>query len=361
MQGRVVVRDLSHSGESLSVIDIDKNNLALLNIPGIQKIQFDIIDQKKLISLMSKFDLIIGALPAKFGFYAWQCAVEAGVDIVDMSYASDDPFLLDRQAKIAGIRIVPDAGYAPGLSNILVGEATRQYKNISYLKIMVGGIPQKPSPPFNYRITWSPEDLVEEYTRPARIYKNCRIVTVPALTGIEEFYIKGIGRLESFYTDGLRTLLKTMSKIKNMEEKTIRYCGHAAVFKNLIACGFFSNAPIRLNNTEIPCREFTLRYLEHELSKGSEHDLTILIIQLKGQGQIKTYQIIDFYDRKNQITSMARMTAYTCAVIARCIKNYPEYGVIPPEYLGMIPGLCNYIKSELKNRGIKIRVTTKKV
>ncbi len=186
-------------------------------------------------------------------------------------------------------------------------------------------------------------------------------MTVPALTGIEQFSVPGVGRLESFYTDGLRTLLKTMRKIRNMEEKTIRYCGHAMLFKNLIACGFFSNAPIKLKNTEIPCREFTLRYLQNELSKGPEYDLTVLIIRLKGQGQTRAYQIIDYYDKKNQITSMARMTAYTCAVLARCIKSYPRYGVIPPEYLGMVPDLCNYIKTELKNSGIKIRVSNRKV
>lgn len=361
MQGRVVAQDLAYSACEVTVLDIDKKNITQLKSSDIKTLQFDIKNRKKLIRLMSEYDLIIGALPAKFGFYVWECAIEAGVDIVDMSYSADDPFLLHKEAERAGIKVVPDVGYAPGLSNVLIGEAYMQMEGVDYLKIMVGGIPERPIPPFNYRITWSLQDLIEEYTRPARIYKNYRLVTVPALSGVESFSIPGIGELEAFYTDGLRTLLKTMHRIRNMEEKTIRYPGHAMIFKTLIDSGFFSETPIKINNLEIPCREFTFRYLKDTLAQGQENDLTILLIQLKGKKESKQYQIIDYYDKKNRTTSMARMTAYSCAVISRCIKSYPKNGVIPPEYLGMVPGLCNFIKKELRKRGIKIKKFTKRV
>lgn len=349
MQGRIVAGDLSMS-YMVTVLDIDKSNLAQLRCPGVKKIQFDIKDQKKLVRLMSNYDLVVGALPARFGFYSMECAIEAGVDMVDMSYSPADPLLLDKEAKKTRIRIVPDAGYAPGLSNILIGEAYTRIGKVENLKIMVGGIPKKPIPPFNYRITWSPSDLIEEYTRPARIYRNYHVVSVPALTGLEEFYIRGIGRLEAFYTDGLRTLLNTMRKIRNMEEKTIRYPGHAAIFKTLIECGFFSNKEVKVGGNNILCNEFTFEYLRKQLSKGPEYDLTILIIEINGK---RRYCIIDYYDTKNKITSMARMTGYTCAVISRCIKEYPEYGIIPPEYLGMRSEFYNFVIKELKKRRVK--------
>jgi saccharopine dehydrogenase-like NADP-dependent oxidoreductase len=354
MQGRIVAQDLASYPFEITVLDIDRNNLRKLNCPAIKKLQFDIKDRRKLIRLISNYDLVIGALPAKFGFYSMETAVEAGVDMVDMSYSSTDPFLLDSEAKKTKTKIIPDAGYAPGLSNILVGEAYIQMYKIEQLKIMVGGMPEKPIPPFNYHITWSPQDLIEEYTRPARIYRNHRVVVVPALTGIEELYVPGIGKLESFYTDGLRTLLKTMHKIRNMEEKTIRYPGHAKIFKTFIDCGLFSSQRVKLNNVELSSSEFMLKYLKDQLSKGSDYDLTVLLIELKGQNQVRRYRIIDHYDKKNKITSMARMTAYSCAVISRCIQQYPEYGIIPPEYLGMKPKFCDFIKKELRKRTIKI-------
>jgi saccharopine dehydrogenase-like NADP-dependent oxidoreductase len=355
MQGRVVAKDLKNSYPGITVIDIDENNLKKLHYPGIKRIQFDVRDRKRLVRLMSDYELIIGALPARFGFYSMECAIEAGVDMVDMSYSAEDPFLLDKEAKKARIKIIPDAGYAPGLSNILTGEGYQELKRVDHLKIMVGGIPEDPIPPFNYRITWSPSDLIEEYTRPARIYRNYRIVTVPALSGVEEFYLPGVGRLEAFYTDGLRTLLKTMQKIKNMEEKTIRYAGHSTIFKTLIDCGFFSDERVVINGKDVICADFSFHYLKKVLSKGPEYDITILLIELKGPGGVRKYRIIDHYDRRNKITSMARMTAYSCAVIARCIKDYPEFGIIPPEYLGMKREFCSFIKGELKKRRIRLQ------
>ncbi len=353
MQGRIVARDLATTSSNITIIDIDKNNLARLNIPGIRKVEFDVKDQKRLIRLMSDYDLAIGALPSNLGFYSMECAIESGIDFVDMSYSPADPFLLDREAKRAGIKIVPDAGYAPGLSNIIIGDMYRRVEKIDNLKIMVGGIPEKPIPPFNYRITWSLEDLIEEYTRPARIFKNCRVITVPALSGIEEFSIPGVGRLEAFYTDGLRTLLKTMRKIRNMEEKTIRYPGHAKIFKTLNECGFLSNRCVEINNLKIPCYEFTLKYLRKELNRGSVYDITILIIEMDNKNKRTRYRIIDHYDKKKKITSMARMTGYTCAIIARCIKDYPRYGIIPPEYLGFESGFFEFVKKELRRRGVR--------
>ena len=52
---------------------------------------------------------------------------------------------------------------------------------------------------------------------------------------------------------------------------------------------------------------------------------------------------------------MARMTAYTGSVITQCVKKYPDFGVIPPEYLGMKSGLCQFIKTELKKKNIDIK------
>ncbi len=354
MQGRVVAQELARFGNDITVIDIDRKKLSQLKISGIKKLQFDIQDKKKLIELMSNFDLVVGALPARFGFYSMECALYAGVDMVDMSYSEIDPFLLDKDAKKSRLKIVPDAGFAPGLSNILVGETVSEMKGIENLKIMVGGIPKDPIPPFNYSITWSVQDLIEEYERPARIRKNFKTIKVPALSGTEEFFIPGVGRLECFYTDGLRTLLKTIPEIKNMEEKTIRYPGHARIFKTLIDCGFFSDEKIRMDKNEITCRDFTLNFLKDKLSTGRAYDLTILLIELKGRNSIRKYRCIDYYDRENHITSMARMTAYTCVMIARCIKEYPGFGVIAQEYLGMEPKIACFIKNELKKKDIRI-------
>jgi len=356
-QGCVAAQDLARAGHRVTVVDASKRNLKrIAKIKNIKTLQLDVKRSRVLVKTMSKFDIVLGALPSALGFYSMKCAIDAGVDMVDMSYLPQDPFLLDRAARKKRIKIVPDAGFAPGLSNVLIGEAYQELGKIDRLTILVGGLPQTPRPPFNYRITWSPADLIEEYTRPARIVKKFKTVVLEALTGIEEFTVPKIGRLECFYTDGLRTLLRTMPFVRDMEEKTIRYPGHAYLVKALIAAGFFSDEKVMFEGNFMKPKDFSLELLKRVLSQGDERDLSILIIDIKTKKGMRKYTCIDYYDEEKKITSMARMTAYTGSIITQCLKRYPGYGVVPPEYLGMNKTITHFIKRELKKRHIMINV-----
>jgi lysine 6-dehydrogenase len=356
MQGSVVAQDLCNHGHDVTVFD---NNIAYLRQlkkeVNIRARQFNVKDKIKFVKMLKNFDIVVGALPAALGAYTMDCALKAGVDLVDMSYSADDPFVFHDRARHKGIRIVPDAGFAPGLSNVLIGEAYRQFKGIDSLKIMVGGIPQDPQPPFNYAITWSPADLIEEYTRPTRIVQKGKVITVETLGGIETISIPKIGKLECFYTDGLRTLLKTIKGVETMEEKTIRYPGHAQMFKTIIDCGFLSDTSVHCGRRLMSIRDISMRYLRNVLKKNDNRDISVLIIAAKRRKKKRTYTVIDQYDRVNKITSMARMTAYTGSVIAQCVKKYDGFGVIPPENLGMDEAVCRMIKSKIKKHGITIR------
>lgn len=356
MQGRIVAQDLVNSGHKVTIID---NNISYLRqLKRYLKIdaqQFDVTYKVKFIKFLKNFDVVVGALPAALGYYTMDCAIKAGVDLVDMSYSVEDPLLLDEKAKLEQIRIIPDAGFAPGLSNILVGETYSDLGGIESLKIRAGGIPQKPEPPFNYRVTWSHDDLIEEYTRPARIVRNCEVRTVDALSGVEKLTVPEVGRLECFYTDGLRTLLKTIRDAKTMEEKTIRYPGYAKIFKIIIDCGFLSNQSVSCGKRLVKVKNVTTEFLRNVLSAGDERDISILIIEIKKGSKKRRHVCIDYYDDKSGITSMARMTGYTCSIIVQCIKKYPHYGVIPPEYLGMDKELSRFIRDELEKRNINIK------
>lgn len=356
MQGRVIAWDLAKAGHHVTVLDANSENFKKLKkLPNIKTLQFEIQDRQKLVKLLKKFDIVVGALPSALGFYSQKCAVEAGIDMVDISFIPEDSLELNKIAKAKKIKLVPDAGYAPGLSNILIGEAYHELKSIDSVRVLVGGIPQHPVPPFNYRITWSPADLLEEYLRPARIWRNYKMVSVDALSGVEEFNLKKIGKLECFYTDGLRTVLKTLKDIRNMEEKTIRYPGHAQLFKLIIDSGFLSDKPVKVDGGNVLPKKVALEVLRPLLSQGDEKDMTILIVEVSSKKGKRKYTCVDYYDERNHITSMERMTGFTCSIITQCIKDYPGFGVIPPEYLGMDKNLSGYIKNQLKARSIIIR------
>ncbi len=356
MQGSVAAGDLVRSGHRVTVVDTNRANLkAVSGLKNVRTLQLDVKKQSRLVEVMKDFDVVLGALPAALGFYSMQCAIAAGVDIVDMSYLPEDPFILEHKAKRGKIRVVPDAGFAPGLSNIIIGAADRELGGIDRLRILVGGLPQEPLPPFNYRITWSPADLIEEYTRPSRLIRNFKMVVKEALSGIEEFSFPKIGRLECFYTDGLRTFLRTFQHVKNMEEKTIRYPGHARLFKTLIDCGFLSASSLIFNGSPLCIRDFNLELLKKLLTKGKPRDVSLLIIEIASKRKKRRYVCTDYYDEKNRITSMARMTAFTGSIITQSIKNYAGYGVIAPEMLGRNRALASFIMREIKKRGIAVR------
>lgn len=356
LQGRVAAQDLAKHNHEVTILDNNKNNLKkVIKLSRIRTKLFDVRKKKELTKFIKDFDVVLGALPAHLGFYTMQCAVEAGVDIADMSYSDQDPFKLYKRAEKNKVRVIPDAGYAPGLSNVLVGEAYREFGKIDSLRILVGGLPINPRPPFNYQYTWSPDDLVQEYTRPARIVNNYKLLQVEALTGIENFYIPKIGKLECFYTDGLRTLLDTFKDIKNMEEKTIRYRGHAALIKEILNYGFAPDEDNPFTNSKVQPKDFVLDFLKDQLSQGDGKDLTILLIDIKNKRKRKRYRCIDYYDEKNKITSMTRMTAYSGSIFTQLIKNYPNYGVIAPEKLGMDEQICKHFKKEIAKRNIKIK------
>jgi lysine 6-dehydrogenase len=358
MQGSVVAQDLVKSGHAVTVFDNNINILRQLKKTAkITAREINVTNKIKFIRTIKGFDLMVGALPSAMGYYTMDCAIRAGTDLVDLSYSPEDPFLLHEKAVNEGIKIVPDAGFAPGLSNVLIGETYQEFKGIDSMKIMVGGIPQHPEPPFNYHMTWSLADVIEEYTRPAKILKDNEAITVPALSGIEKLALPKIGELECFYTDGLRTLLKTMKHVKTMEEKTIRYPGHARLFKTLIDCGLFKDQSVRYRKRLVRLRDVNIQYLRNVLRTGDPEDMSIMLIQIVKGRKKRNYTCIDYYDKKKEITSMARMTAYTGSVIAQCIKKYEHCGIVPPEYLGMDKKLCHFIKSELKKRSIVIKKT----
>ncbi|TMI76172.1 saccharopine dehydrogenase family protein, partial [Candidatus Bathyarchaeota archaeon] len=169
--GSEIARDLARSSEVDSVIVADAQPKNLKNVRGHEKIKtrrLDISQRKPLLATMRSVDLICGALPGRLGFQLMTIAVEAHRDLVDISYTPENPFKLHGKARDQENIIVPQCGVAPGFTNMCVGDASRRLGTITKVRVFVGGLPQNPMPPLNYRIVFSLEDVINEYSRPAR-------------------------------------------------------------------------------------------------------------------------------------------------------------------------------------------------
>ena len=327
-------------------------------------LELDISNYSNLLEIIDNVDLVIGLSPGRLGFNVMKACVEKKKNLIDLSFMAEDPLFFQKSALEREVIIIPDCGVAPGLSNILIGKASSQLEEVEDVSIYVGGLPQNPIPPLNYKVTWCVEDLFEEYTRKAKIIQNGKTVEVDALEGLEEIEFEGLGKFEAFFTDGVRTLHNTI-KANNMWEKTLRYSGHVEKIKLIKKLGLLKKEPITSIN--ISPWEFMCKFWEENLSFFEEKDLVLMRIKVSGRkGSAKflhSYEVIDFFDEKRNITAMGRSTAYTAfAVIKLMIENrIDRKGVTPPEILGMDKELFEEIEHTLKEKDLVIKEKIEKL
>ena len=355
--GSVMAQDLAKK-HNVTCVDIKKENLAKLN--NINTICADVSNPKKIKKIIQKFDLVVGALPGFMGYQMMRHVIEAGKNIVDISFFPEDPFGLDKLAKQKKVVAVMDCGVAPGMGNIIFGYHNLNMKITDY-ECLVGGLPEKREWPYEYQAVFSPIDVIEEYTRPARYVKDSKIITKEALSETEIINFDEIGSLESWNSDGLRSLIQTMKHVPNMIEKTLRYPGCVEYLKVLKYSGFFSYKEIEINGHKIRPIDVTAKLLfpKWKMEKGDK-DFTIMRIIIKGLENNKEvnyqYNLLDRF--QNGTISMARTTGFTCTAVANLIINgrYNRIGISPPEYLGEH---FNFINEYLEKRGVKYQISKK--
>ena len=352
--GGVMAKDLSKQ-HNITSVDISQKNLDKLN--GIKTICTDISDKNTLQDLIKDFDLVVGAVPGFMGYKMMKDVIEAGKNIVDISFYPEDPFGLDELAKEKGVVAVMDCGVAPGMGNIIFGHHDSQMKITDY-ECLVGGLPEKREWPYEYQAVFSPIDVIEEYIRPARYVQNSHMITKEALSDAELIEFDEIGTLESWNSDGLRSLIKTMDHVPNMIEKTLRYPGCVDYLKLLRESGFFSYDEIEVNGNMIRPIDVTSKLLfpKWEMKDGDK-DFTVMRIIMKGteNGEeiIYQYNLLDRF--QDGTISMARTTGFTCTGVANLVVNgdYKRIGISPPEYLGEH---FNFVKNYLEERGVNYKV-----
>ena len=310
---------------------------------------FDLNDADRLIEFVSEADIVLVAVPGNLGFETVQKIIKCKKDIVDISFASENLMLLNSIAKENKITVIYDAGVAPGIPNFILGNLNKDQKILSF-QYFVGGLPMEPEPPYNYKAPFSPIDVIEEYTRPARIMRNGKILTLPPLSEIIEKKYHRVGNLEAFNSDGLRSILTTMGHIPNMLEKTLRYPGHADLIKKELKSG-----KIRPGDKKSLEELFENWKLNH-----GEKEFTILDIEIECELKNYNYLLYDQTDDLNSISSMARTTGYTAtATVNFFLENgYNQHGVFPPEIVSGETDIWIFINQYLETRGIHISERT---
>jgi lysine 6-dehydrogenase len=359
--GGAIARDLA-ADERFQVTAADRSPAALaaLEARGIATRSADLGDPEALARLVRDAELVVGAVPGALGFETVRRVIDAGRDVVDISFFPEDAFELDALARERGVRAVVDAGVAPGLGNLILGHLEATLESTESFHCRVGGLPRERLGAWEYRAPFSPADVLEEYTRPVRLRREGREVVLPALAELEPVDSPGVGALEAFLTDGLRTLLRT-SRTPTLSEKTLRYPGHVAKVELLAESGFLGTDPVDVEGAAVRPLDLAVRLLSEawRFAEGEE-DLTVMRVEVVGRDEGRpvrhVYELLDRYDPATGTLSMARTTGYTCTALVRWLAEgrWSEAGILPPETLAAHPGCLEHVLAALAERGVNV-------
>jgi lysine 6-dehydrogenase len=331
---------------------------ALSGLPRLRTARADLGAASEVARAAAAADVVVGAVPGFLGHATLKTVIEAGKPLADISFAPEDPLACDALAKKNGVPAIVDCGVSPGLSNLAIGRAESLLDGAESIRILVGGLPFRRVKPFEYRSVFSPTDVIEEYTRPARLRENGRTVVKPALSEVEEIDLPVVGTLEAFNSDGLRTLLVT-SKAANLCEKTLRYPGHAALMRAFRDAGFFGGAPVDAGGVRVVPRALTeTLFFDAWRRPAGEEEFTVLTVTCRGtrrgRTEVRRYELFDRTDPGTGETSMARTTGFPCVIAAAMLADgtWNRPGVHPPENLGREPAVWDAMLAGLAARGL---------
>jgi len=368
LMGRAVAFDLLRDKENdeIRLADIDlsraKEVAAWLADNRIKPILVDVNDKEQVLQAMKGVDSVIACISYNYNFELTKAAIASGANFCDLggnNTVVTQQFTLTEEAEKAGVTIIPDCGLAPGVANVIIAAGVEQFDKVEEIHHRVGGLPQDPKPPLNYSLIFSVQGLTNEYIEEVEVIRNGKLTKVEPLTEVEEIvFPEPFGVMEAFQTSGgTSTMTKTfLGKVKELDYKTIRYKGHCIRMKTILDLGFDSYEEVDYKGCKVKPREFLELMLVKELTHEDTKDVTLVRIEVIGIKDGKkrkiTYQIIDYFDEENNLSSMMRMTSFPASIIAQMMANdqIAKKGVVTQEF--NVPS--QQMLKELRKRNIVI-------
>ncbi|MFC1743959.1 saccharopine dehydrogenase family protein [Candidatus Riflebacteria bacterium] len=348
LMGKAIIFDMLKQNDLkvLGIFEKNKGNLEKIrrNYKD-RRLKFfsgDVTDKNRVNKVMQNFDTVISAVHYNLNYDLSLLAIENGCCFCDLGgnyRIVQKQLTLDKLAREKNVCIIPDCGLAPGLSSIFCVSGIKKMEHIEEIKIRVGGLPQNPEPPLNYKLVFSIKGVINQYKEKTFCIKNWKIREINSLSGLENlFFPEPFGRLEAFNTSGgISTLPHTLSgKVRNLNFKTIRYPGHCKGIKLMRDLGFFDEDKIILKGVSVSKRETIEAILEKKLT-NQDKDCSLVRVDILGKYERKNYlnrfQIIDYFDESSGLTSMMRMTGFPVSIIAQMLSRNKirKIGVKPQE------------------------------
>ncbi len=379
IQGRTALHDLASddSVEEIICADINFDGLSKIagftNMEKITQVKVDAQNKAELLTLYKQVDVVIDLLPKEFKTFVYEAALEARVNVVNTNYAYS-PEALDKQAKQAGIIIMPECGLDPGIDLVIYGDAKARFDSLSVINSYCGGFPDRNActNPMDYKVSWIWRGVLGSIMREGRIIKNGKIIDIPGKNQHDPAYVHPVefpklGTLEAvpngdavFFTDRMgitRDIVQT-------GRYSLRWPGWSDFWRPLKEFGFLSEEPVPGLPGKVSPMDFLDKFLGPQMQyQADEKDLIAMINIFEGIKDNKpmrlTSSMIIERDLDTGILAMSKGVGYTACIVAKMIVRgeITEKGVLSPmTHIPAAPFLAR-----LKKRGIVIQETMEEI
>jgi saccharopine dehydrogenase-like NADP-dependent oxidoreductase len=321
------------------VVDQSVEALAAIDLrPAPETAALAIDDAPALAKALAGCFAVINAAPYHLTTIVAAAAKEAGAHYLDLTEDVAASRVVRDLAKDARTAFIPQCGLAPGFITIAAWDLAKHFDELHDVRLRVGALPRYPSNALNYNLTWSTDGVINEYCEPCEAIVNGRLREVPALEECEEFSLDGV-TYEAFNTSGgLGTLCQTLEgKVRNLNYRTIRYPGHAAIMKAL------------LNDLGLRNRRPLLKDILENAVPATLQDVVIVFVTVSGLKDGRLMQ--ETYVNKvfaqpvgGQMKSAIQITTAgaVCAVLEMLAHgDLPDHGFIRQEDIPLASFLGN--------------------
>jgi lysine 6-dehydrogenase len=354
-QGTAIAYDLGRHGDAASVVVADADEAAaqqaadrvneLLGRAVALPLELDGRNREGLATILADADCVASALPYPLNPMVTEVAIEQRAHMCDLGGNTDlvrEQLARHAEAEAAGVSVIPDCGQVPGMGTTLMVLALSMLDEPEGVVMWDGGLPQHPQPPWNYALTFNIGGLTNEYFGDAIFLRNSRVTEVPCFDPANDqrvVFPEPWGELEAFVTaGGTSTMPWTFEgKIQTIENRTLRYPGHAAMWRTLVASGLLEQEPIEVAEVSVAPRDVLHALLETRLRAAPEtHDVVLIRIEARGRHQgrpaVARLELIDTYDEATGFTAMQRTTGFDAAIVAAMMaRGETPRGAVPVE------------------------------
>jgi saccharopine dehydrogenase-like NADP-dependent oxidoreductase len=338
--GSMIAELLVSSGDyGVTVVDRSQRQLDRLETAApVRRLAMDIAEGDSLRKELTGKFAVLSAAPYHATRTIAEAAKAAGAHYLDLTEDVASTRAVKQLAAGAGTAFIPQCGLAPGFITIVASDLAAHFDELHDVRMRVGALPKFPSNALNYNLTWSTDGVINEYCEPCEAIVNGKLKETQPMEELEEFSLDGI-LYEAFNTSGgLGTLCETLNgKVRNLNYRTIRYPGHAAIMKAL------------LNDLRLRDRRELLKDILENSVPVTLQDVVIVFVTVSGMrgGQLmqETYaNKIYSAPLGGRVRSAIQITTAggICAVLDMLSAGtLPQSGLIRQEEIGLQPFLAN--------------------